>query len=307
MKTRPSSQDFFSQRLAFTLLELVVIVGLLALGAMLLSPALARTRPPSNAFQCLENSRRLAVAISMYSADNTDFYPPNPDDGTTTPGYTWSGTGRAGVGEVNEFNPDSLTNAARCLLSPYLGQNSGVFRCPADQRSGLYSGVVPSLIGKIVPATRSVSMNSAVGTIDPAFAAGSGHSGKPNQPTKGPWLTGSHGANNPALDYATFGKRTDFQNVLPSRVFLLTDEEPYSLNDGVLATTAVGRTFIDFPATWHERGCGISFCDGRAEIHRWNGTAINYGPLYSSGAHAAISASDISDWTWLANASTQHR
>ena len=40
---------------AFTLVELVVIIGVLAFAAATLVPALARARPNSQAFQCLNN------------------------------------------------------------------------------------------------------------------------------------------------------------------------------------------------------------------------------------------------------------
>ena len=54
---------------AFTLFELLVVIVLLALGASILVPALARTRPNSQAFKCLDNLRQLTAAWSMYNDD----------------------------------------------------------------------------------------------------------------------------------------------------------------------------------------------------------------------------------------------
>jgi prepilin-type processing-associated H-X9-DG protein len=292
------------------LLELLTVIAMLGLGMLMLAPAFAKTRLSSKVFQCLNNNRRLAAALVMYPTEFNELYPPNPDDGTTLPGYAWVG-GQAGVGSTTEFNPDIIKNPAQSLLWLYLGGAVEFFRCPADTRTGVYSGNDPAQANKIVPSARSISMNSAVGTVDATFyATGSGHSGKPNHATRGPWLKGgSHNLNNPATDYVTFGSPTDFRNVSPGQIFLFADENPYSLNDAVLNTSAdpTARLFIDYPATFHERGCVVSFCDGHAEVHQWKGTAILYGGVYPTGLHTAASALDVFDWTWLANASSRHQ
>src|SRR5882672_5916330 len=57
---------------AFTVTELVVVVAVLALLALCLLPALARTNPDTRAFQCLNNHRQLARAWRMYADDNND-------------------------------------------------------------------------------------------------------------------------------------------------------------------------------------------------------------------------------------------
>jgi prepilin-type processing-associated H-X9-DG protein len=151
-------------------------------------------------------------------------------------------------------------------------------------------------------------MNQAVGTIDGVFAAnGIGHGGIPNRPTNGPWLTGSHGANSATLGpYATFGKNSGFRaGSSPAKIFMQCDESIYSINDAGLATSAnpAVMNFIDFPSTAHNGGCGFSFCDGHAEIHKWKGNAIKLIAAATS-QHPATSAADKVDWWWLANASS---
>src|SRR5690348_12539471 len=74
---------------AFTILELLIVVMLLAIIAAIMFPALAGTQPNSKNLQCLNNHRQIAAAVSMYTQDNHDLYPPNPDDGTIKPGYVW--------------------------------------------------------------------------------------------------------------------------------------------------------------------------------------------------------------------------
>ena len=74
----------------FTLIELAVVIATVAVLAALLLPALAGTKPNTQAFQCLENHRQLILGWQMYAQDNSDILPPNdypymtapPRDGT---------------------------------------------------------------------------------------------------------------------------------------------------------------------------------------------------------------------------------
>jgi len=270
----------------------------------MLAPALARTQTGSRAFQCLHNARQLAAAIGMYCANNHDFYPPNPDDGNTVPGYNWC-PGEAGKGESNEFDPQILRDPTRCLLAPYLGASADVFRCPADERRGVADGqtaLLAGMAGKTIPCARSVSMNGGVGTVDASWIRSSSHSGKPTVTVSGPWLPGSH--NEYQTAWATFGKATDFRTIKPSQIFLLADEDPYSLNDGTLAVSAGAAQWVDYPATAHNHGGAFSFCDGHAEIHKWSGNNL----ILTSSAVAIRSAGagpDYADWAWVKDHATQ--
>src|SRR6266568_1947143 len=83
------SRFLWMQPAAFTLVELLVVLGVLTFGAMLLIPALAHTRPNVRSTQCLNNMRQLMAAMTMYPHDNSDLFPPNPDAAYLTPGYNW--------------------------------------------------------------------------------------------------------------------------------------------------------------------------------------------------------------------------
>jgi prepilin-type processing-associated H-X9-DG protein len=151
-------------------------------------------------------------------------------------------------------------------------------------------------------------MNQAVGTVDGVYARGNGgHGGIPNRPTNGPWLTGTAGQNNATTGpYATFGKTSSFRaGASPAKIFMQADESKYSINDAGLATDAnpSAMKFIDYPSTAHNGGCGFSFCDGHAEIHKWKGNAIKLNAV-ATGQNPATSVADKVDWWWLANASS---
>jgi prepilin-type N-terminal cleavage/methylation domain-containing protein/prepilin-type processing-associated H-X9-DG protein len=297
-------------RSGFTLIELLVVIAIIAILASMLLPALAKAKAKAHQITCMNNAKQLALAFHQYTVDMNDLYAPNPDDGTTQAGYIWC-AGQAGIGGGDEFDPELMRDPNRTLVAPYIANNIGIFHCPGDPRVGTFdgNGLYPNspLKGQKVPAARSVSMSQAVGTVDPAYASGGGHRGIPNKPTNGPWLTGSYGQNNASTGpYATFGKTSGFRaGASPSKIFMQADESIYSINDAGLATCAnySDQVFIDFPSTAHNGGCGFSFCDGHAEIHKWRGHAIYLNGM-ASGSHAVSSALDKADFAWLADASS---
>jgi prepilin-type N-terminal cleavage/methylation domain-containing protein/prepilin-type processing-associated H-X9-DG protein len=298
-----------ANRAAFTLVELLVVLLLLGLGAMLMAPALARTRPNNHAAQCLNNMRQLMSAMTLYTHDNYELFPPNPDDGTTLPGYDWAAGMVSGWmpnmssgGSPDAGNPDRLKNRSTSLLALYLGGNVAVFKCPTDPRVCPYNGTDPAQAGTIIPVVRSVSMNQGVGTVDPGYANGMNHSGKPTLPVNGPWLNGSHShrANQP---YATFGKTSDFTLVSPSSIWVLADDDPWSINDASMAVVAAQPQFIDYPTTMHDNGADFSFADGHAEIHQWTSRLLIHTNIPSRTYPQ--SAAEKSDWFWFASHATR--
>ena len=280
-------------RRAFTLIELLVVIAIIAILAAMLMPVLSRAKQQAQGALCLNNGKQLMVALHLYTSDNNDFYPPNPDDGNTIAGYNWCG-GAAGIGEADEFNPDILLDPNRSLLINYLGHNPALFRCPADLRLGLYQGANPSLIGQTVPAARTFSMSQAVGTIDPGFAATySSHSGVPNLPVTGPWLTGVWHQNLHNNPWRTFGKISDVGPPSPSDLWVIVDEDASGLNDAAFAMEMVNPYWHDLPGTYHNIGCGFAFADGHSETHRWQYRAIKQkGDI--------TDPSDEADWDWMA-------
>src|SRR5262249_51788100 len=59
----------------FTLIELLVVISIIALLAALLLPALRRVHDNARTAQCASNLKQMALAMTMYFADNQDHYP----------------------------------------------------------------------------------------------------------------------------------------------------------------------------------------------------------------------------------------
>src|ERR1035438_3525230 len=254
---------------AFTLADLLALLGLFVLLALFLTPALARTRVSEQGFQCLNNFRQLMTAMLIYTHDYQDWLPPNPDDGNTTPYGNWVG-GQAGVGGANEYDPDILKDPTRSLLAPYQGTNVSIYHCPADIRppwnpEGM-SANDPALKGNKISASRSVSMSSAVGTLG-YYSGGGGRVA-----VYGLWLSGGRNDTR-STTWFTFGKTSSMLRPGPVNTLVLIDENKFSINDGCFATVGPKQPptyeMIDWPSIAHGGAATVAFGDGHSEIHRW--------------------------------------
>jgi len=71
----PSKEATKRRHLGFTLVELLVVIGIIALLISMLLPALNRARDSARTLQCLSNLRQIQFGLLQYLRDNKDIIP----------------------------------------------------------------------------------------------------------------------------------------------------------------------------------------------------------------------------------------
>ena len=111
-------------RQAFTLVELLVAIAIIAILAAILFPAFSRARENGRRTACSSNLKQISLGLMQYTQDNDNILV-----------KTWRGPLPATVG----FGPSNTTDKYKWMdaIQPYV-KSERVFSCPSDDKSNSY-------------------------------------------------------------------------------------------------------------------------------------------------------------------------
>jgi prepilin-type N-terminal cleavage/methylation domain-containing protein/prepilin-type processing-associated H-X9-DG protein len=112
-----------SRRRGFTLVELLVVIGIIALLVSILLPVLSNARKTANDTQCASNMRQLCTALVMYANEFKGKFPPNI--GSSGPAVQWWYDAE----RIGRYLPKTKQFATTSVYGT-------VFICPRDEEAG---------------------------------------------------------------------------------------------------------------------------------------------------------------------------
>ena len=142
MATRHPHPARSDRRAGFTLVELLVVIGIIALLISILLPSLAKARESANSVKCLSNLRSITQSVIMFAANqkggtmiDSDLRTSHGFSSQATPSLAGNGQGSA-PRILSELKYLNLQQSPRILFCPSASDAGIAFGGPPNQRHG---------------------------------------------------------------------------------------------------------------------------------------------------------------------------
>jgi prepilin-type N-terminal cleavage/methylation domain-containing protein len=120
---------------AFTLVELLVVIGIIAVLVAILLPTLGKARTAADRTVCLSNLQQCAQALYIYGAQAKGAIPPAEPKSNAGTSYTiWRNTGGVGLPYIQQYTADGWVGPGYLFYKRIL-KNPKALYCPSMQVS----------------------------------------------------------------------------------------------------------------------------------------------------------------------------
>ena len=263
------------EKKAFTLIELLVVIAIIAVLLGILLPALKRVREQARSAACMSQLKQWSLIWTMYTDEN-DGKIVNGAAGRYRSwgeepwvGKCWHDRYSSGQTLDEESQLEAIREGA---LWPYI-KDPGLYQCPSGMQGEKLT----------YAAMDSVNGVSRAGTA-----------------TMGGHTSASGRSERVGTTVLWLKKRTEVRRPADRTVFI---DKGWAAPDSH-ATHYQQATWWDEAPVRHRDGTNVSFADGHAEYHRWNGVdTIKYGRQQQKGQSSKHRAPETTagqgDLEWL--------